>query len=196
MFAENTSTQKLSLFSDDQRIKVVCRIRPTDTRDISTTEGARKILYLNNKTSVSIDSLNNKSDHKQFSFDYIANEEVPQEEIFRVVGLPYAQACLDGYNGTILCYGQTGSGKTYTMFGPPSDDPTDKNYINVKRGLVPRVLEYLWNRISRKDKRTENGASVSYVCRCSFFEIYQDKVYDLLDANGLVGKIILKFKYI
>eukprot|EP01041_Mallomonas_annulata_P006961 gene6961-14137_t len=193
MFGE-VGSNRLSLFSDDQRIKVVCRIRPTDSRASAMEEGSRKCLIQQNRTTLALDS---KFDQKIFNLDYIANEDIPQEEMFRVVGLPYAQACLEGYNGTILCYGQTGSGKTFTMFGPSSAEcaaTADKGYINVKRGLVPRVLEYLWSRISRQDRQSDSGGEVFYVCRCSFFEIYQDKVYDLLDAAGVVGSTFLQIR--
>ena len=42
------------------------------------------------------------------------------------------------------------------------------------RGLVPRVLEYLWTTI---------GHNPSYRFACSFYEIYQEKIFDLLDAT-------------
>ena len=54
-----------------------------------------------------------------------------------------------------------------------------KTFRIVVSGLVPRVLEYLWQHIVREGKRT-NG-SLSFSCRCSFYEIYQERVYDLLD---------------
>lgn len=74
------------------------------------------------------------------------------------VGRPVTNACLDGYNGTIFCYGQTGSGKTFTTFGPPTKprvEASSSGYIGldaplgVDRGLVPRVLEYLFERFSK-----------------------------------------------
>lgn len=88
----------------------------------------------------------------------------------RQIGRPVTNACLDGFNGTIFCYGQTGSGKTYTTFGPPPrgqnehDDhpgeaspgggdagvstPPPDAASGKERGLVPRVLEYLFDRFA------------------------------------------------
>ena len=79
------------------------------------------------------------------------------------IGLPVTNACLEGFNGTIFCYGQTGSGKTYTTFGPPDEASwieatgddcrgDGRNPVTPpsggSRGLVPRVLEYLFDRFS------------------------------------------------
>lgn len=79
------------------------------------------------------------------------------------IGRPVTNACLEGYNGTIFCYGQTGSGKTFTTFGPPDDADAQKQAsvaqgteadhplggsAGANRGLVPRVLEYLFERFS------------------------------------------------
>lgn len=82
---------------------------------------------------------------------------------------------IQGYNGTILCYGQTGSGKTHTLFGSGISE-------GVNRGLVPRVLEFLWQNIVRESHRT--SGTLSFSCKCSFYEIYQEKVFDLLDIAG------------
>jgi hypothetical protein len=82
---------------------------------------------------------------KQYSFDHVAGPTSTQFELFQKVGMPITERCLSGYNGTIFAYGQTGSGKTYTMQGPQvlTDDNWDE------RGLIPRILEYLFDRISQ-----------------------------------------------
>ena len=103
------------------------------------------------------------------NFVEVAHENTSQEEMFELVGLPITQTCLEGFNGTIICYGQTGSGKSYTTFGA-SDVKSVEN-----RGLVPRVLEYLWEHIA-----LENSDEIQVKCKCSFYEIYQERVYDLL----------------
>ena len=70
---------------------------------------------------------------------------------------------MSGYNGTIFAYGiyslhlflislgQTGSGKTFTILG--SDNPIQTNEaIDSSRGLIPRILEYLFCLISREER--------------------------------------------
>jgi kinesin family member 6/9 len=83
-----------------------------------------------------------------------------------------ACSCLDGYNGTIFAYGQTGSGKTFTMSGGDTWN---------QRGIVPRVFSNLFDEIR---KRTEVGnGSVHFNVYVSYFEIYNECGYDLLDKK-------------
>lgn len=81
---------------------------------------------------------------------------------------------------------QTGSGKTFTTFGPGAAMESHLNPADPKsyelRGLVPRVLEYLYDSITRQVGGT-NG-KVTYTCRCSFYEIFNEKVFDLVDDSN------------
>lgn len=81
---------------------------------------------------------------------------------------------------------KTGSGKTFTTFGPGAAieghiTPNDPKSSEL-RGLVPRVLEYLYNSIDQQVK-LGNG-KVTYSCRCSFYEIFNEKVFDLVDDSN------------
>jgi hypothetical protein len=40
-----------------------------------------------------------------FTFDYVADENTTQEDIFQRMAKPIADSCLQGYNGTIFAYG-------------------------------------------------------------------------------------------
>ncbi|KXZ56379.1 hypothetical protein GPECTOR_1g336 [Gonium pectorale] len=66
---------------------------------------------------------------------------------------------------------QTGAGKTFTVIGNISN--------NESRGLAPRVFEYLYGKIT--DHENARGPdTVKYNCRCSFLEIYNETIADLL----------------
>lgn len=81
--------------------------------------------------------------------------------------------CLDvlcGYNGTIFAYGQTSSGKTHTMEGVIGDP--------AKQGIIPRIVNDIFNHIYAMEENLEFHIKVSY------FEIYMDKIRDLLDGKG------------
>ena len=78
---------------------------------------------------------------------------------------------LCGYNGTIFAYGQTSSGKTHTMEGV-INDPT-------MQGIIPRIVNDIFNHIYSMEENLEFHIKVSY------FEIYLDKVRDLLDRKYL-----------
>jgi kinesin family member 15 len=174
---------------DDGHIRVICRVRPENARERKLSSG-NCIKVGDDEATMSLES---KNEPKTFCFDYSANDAVTQEEIFERVGLPITTRCIDGYNGTILCYGQTGSGKvkmmlysnkifnnmyfcqTYTMFGSSPGVVRKAIDSSSDRGLVPRVLEYLWTTI---------GEDPSYKFSCSFYEIYQEKIFDLLDVTN------------
>ena len=158
-------------------VKVIIRVRPLNERE--KQEGA--------KISVSIPepyktvAIDVKSEQKCFTYDYVASEDITQEEIFEQVGKPIALSCLTGYNGTIFAYGQTGAGKTFTILGTSIENSSD--FFNsseyLKRGLLPRCFEYLFTSIQNEMQNN----SIEYLIKCSYLEIYQEQVNDLLDPN-------------
>ena len=94
-------------------------------------------------------------DSKIFTFDYVATPETMQEPIFLRIAQPIADACLQGYNGTIFAYGQTGSGKTFTIQGPTvqldgeetivSNIHSGNKEVYEMRGLMQRSFEYIFD---------------------------------------------------
>merc|ERR1719428_511579 len=64
----------------------------------------------------------------------------------------------------MFAYGQTGSGKTYSVFGEGGD---------VDRGLLPRVIEYLFEKVEHQAATKEIGMVVSLL------EVYLDQIRDL-----------------
>lgn len=79
---------------------------------------------------------------------------------------------LAGYNCTIFAYGQTGTGKTYTMSG---DMEETMGMLSDEAGIIPRVLQQLFNKLERDD--TENCV------KCSFIELYNEELRDLLSVE-------------
>ena len=77
---------------------------------------------------------------------------------------------LNGRNGTLFAYGQTSSGKTFTMEGLNVHEPE-------KQGIVPRIASDLFNKIYQKPE------GVEFIIKISYFEIYLDRIRDLLDPN-------------
>ena len=83
--------------------------------------------------------------------------------------IDFSTDVLCGYNGTIFAYGQTSSGKTHTMEGV-INDPT-------MQGIIPRIVNDIFNHIYSMEENLEFHIKVSY------FEIYLDKIRDLLDRK-------------
>ncbi|CAL1384694.1 unnamed protein product [Linum trigynum] len=165
--AESVEKSELSEASDPS-VKVVVRIRALNDQRRERSRTVRK----DSSDSLSIGDRN-------FTFDSVLDSNSTQEDVFREVGIPLVQSALAGYNASILSYGQTGSGKTYTMWGPPSAmvaDPSPSSH----QGIVPRIFQMLFDEI-QKDQDSSEGKQINYQCRCSFLEIYNDQIGDLLD---------------
>ncbi|KAB1264402.1 Kinesin-like protein KIF15 [Camelus dromedarius] len=60
--------------------------------------------------------------------------------------------------------------------GPSESD----NFSHNLRGVIPRSFEYLFSLIDREKEKA--GAGKSFLCKCSFIEIYNEQIYDLLDS--------------
>ena len=84
--------------------------------------------------------------------------------------MPTLDGVLNGYNGTIFCYGQTGSGKSFTMEGGSLYDPDTK-------GLIPRSFEYIFSKITAADP------AIEFNIKCTYLEIYMERICDLLDGK-------------
>ena len=53
-------------------------------------------------------------------------------------------------------------------------------------GIVPRAVKYIWSEIAVEQQRgaaASPPATITFDAKCSFFEIYQEKVFDLLDSS-------------
>ncbi|XP_057827459.2 kinesin-like protein KIN-12B isoform X1 [Cryptomeria japonica] len=156
--------------ASDTGVKVIIRIRPMRAEEKEVTQ---VVHMLSPNTITVID--------QQFSFDAVAGMDSTQKEIFEMVGLPLVENCMAGFNSSIFAYGQTGSGKTYSMWGPTCDSSGDK-FPNKDRGLTPRVFEQLFARIQEEEGKNADR-QLRYQCRCSFLEIYNEQITDLLEPN-------------
>ncbi|KTG37980.1 hypothetical protein cypCar_00007772 [Cyprinus carpio] len=169
-------------------VRVAVRVRPLSQREKDLS--AKVIIQVDgHKTSV----LNMKENYhcmneesfgestKSFSFDFsydsinsTSPNFVTQEKIFEDLGTDVLQSAFEGYNACVFAYGQTGSGKSYTMMGNPDD-----------YGLIPRICEGLFHQISgvlQKDK-------ASFHMEVSYFEIYNERVRDLLPSTETRGSL-------
>nr|XP_020019412.1 kinesin-like protein KIF15 [Castor canadensis] len=168
-----TGSQPNQPSNEGDAIKVFVRIRPP-------AEGARSAdgeqnLCLSVLSSTTL-RLHSNPEPKTFMFDYVSDMDTTQESVFSTVAKSIVESCMSGYNGTIFAYGQTGSGKTFTMMGPSESD----NFSHNLRGVIPRSFEYLFSLIDREKEKA--GAGKSFLCKCSFIEVYNEQIYDLLDS--------------
>ncbi|KAK7379612.1 hypothetical protein VNO80_05076 [Phaseolus coccineus] len=151
----------------DSGVKVIVRMRPLCP---DKDEGDPTVQKVSNDSL----SINGHS----FTFDSVADTVATQLDIFEHVGVPLVEHCLAGFNSSVFAYGQTGSGKTYTMWGPANCLLEE----NDQQGLAPRVFQQLFARINEEQTK-HSDKQLNYQCSCSFLEIYNEQIMDLLDPN-------------
>ncbi|CAL8251957.1 unnamed protein product [Arctogadus glacialis] len=141
-------------------IKVLCRFRPLNQSEI--LRGDQFIPKFLADDTVSVGG-------KSYAFDRVFPTNTTQEQVYNTCAKQIVKDVLGGYNGTIFAYGQTASGKTHTMEGKLHDPH--------QMGIIPRIAEDIFNHIFAMDENLEFHIKVSY------FEIYMDKIRDLLDVT-------------
>eukprot|EP00347_Sterkiella_histriomuscorum_P021623 403333334 len=124
---------------------------------------------------------------KTFKFDKIIDSQYSQEEVFDQLQIkPLIGKVIDGFHATIFAYGQTGSGKTYTMEGYKYEDAKQN-----ERAGKPIISENLDNGITIRSireafKQAEEHKKERHITiSCSFLQIYNEKVFDLLNTGHL-----------
>ena len=176
-----------------EKIKVLVRIRPFLQNENSSNTGLNIDSDATQKIEIS------KSLKKfEATFDRVLSQNSTQKDVFNFVK-PCMKLIKQGINCTILAYGQTGSGKTYTMFGGEwamNDKSTDydqrKNFNKDKynfilneelmidpfsktNGIIPNLIMALFQAYGSYDSNENN-----IIITCSYIQIYNEKVYDLL----------------
>lgn len=146
-----------------ESVKVFCRFRPFNEKFEPISNPCVEFQGDQQVNFTGLDST------KTFMFDRVFQCDTTQETVFDVSARHVLTQFLAGCNGTIFCYGQTGAGKSYTMTGPSIDSFTDK-------GLMPRVFNYLFDQLSAESQQE----IFTHVVKCSFFEIYMERIRDLL----------------
>ncbi|AEE76799.1 phragmoplast-associated kinesin-related protein [Arabidopsis thaliana] len=169
LIAEATADNGVAIGVSDSGVKVIVRMKPPskgEEEEMIVKKISNDALTINEQT---------------FTFDSIADPESTQDEIFQLVGAPLVENCLAGFNSSVFAYGQTGSGKTYTMWGP-ANGLLEEHLSGDQRGLTPRVFELLFARLSEEQAKHAER-QLKYQCRCSFLEIYNEQITDLLDPS-------------
>ncbi|NXX39615.1 KIF14 protein, partial [Tricholaema leucomelas] len=167
--AEITSTEK-DVYSrvESSKVVVAVRVRPFSKRE--KDENSLPVISMSGPETVVRNSstkqvYNFSYDFSFWSFDKCHPNYASQAMIYETLAVPLLERAFEGYNACLFAYGQTGSGKSYTMMGFDED-----------RGIIPRLCEDLFSQIAQKDKQQV----ILYHLEMSFFEVYNEKVHDLL----------------
>ncbi|OHT01775.1 Kinesin motor domain containing protein [Tritrichomonas foetus] len=151
------------MYNNEDRIKVYLRMRP-----LLQAEESIDYKIQNDTISIRPPSISASSFcmDKSFSFRQIFDESSSQDDIFDTVAHPLLPDFIKGNDVLIFCYGSTNAGKTFTVSGS-QDNP----------GLLQRSLNYI---VSKIHEQHENHSMQLYA---SFFEIYNERIFDLLDIK-------------
>ncbi|EPX72702.1 kinesin-like protein Pkl1 [Schizosaccharomyces octosporus yFS286] len=180
LFAEETLRRQLHNTIQELKgnIRVFCRIRPFLPREQQQLEELESIFHYPDSHSLEPrelllkgptveSSLGHVHDKNYFfSFDRVFSPEATNEAVFQEI-THLVQSAIDGYNVSIFAYGQTGSGKSYTML---SND-----------GMVTRAVKQIFEYVELLKEKGWN-----YKLQGQFLEIYNERIYDLLDKQGLM----------
>ena len=149
---------------------VVVRMRPFNTKEKNEKRGPCIELDCKRKT-VSITLMTDgkaAGPPNVYTYDSVHGEDTIQIDFYNTACRGLVNAVLSGFNGTIFAYGQTGCGKTWTMQGVLT--------VPELRGVIPNSFDHIFEHVHSKP-------STKFLVRCSYLEIYNEEVRDLLGTD-------------
>lgn len=131
----------------------------------------------------------------------VFDEYASQQDVYNECLSDIPNKIMNGVDCTVLAYGQSGTGKTHTMMGKAegadlvihSEAPADVSGEETPAsptqgqgaldhtqtaGMISRTVNHLFEEIRNQPK------SVQCLVRCSYVEIYVEKIYDLLQPSS------------
>jgi kinesin family protein 2/24 len=162
------------------KIRVIVRKRPANHRefaqndiDIIGTEGKNIIVVKELKNKV---DLTKYIEEHRYTFDRAYNETSTNQQIYEEILEPMIKAAFNKTKITCFAYGQTGSGKTYTMMGV-------NNSNNENGQPIPGLYLLSCIDLFKYLKKKEYSSLEIWV---SFYEIYCNKLFDLLNNKNVL----------
>eukprot|EP00794_Sanderia_malayensis_P020469 gene20469-22485_t len=142
-------------------IKVYIRVRPFNKEE-EEREEARALEIFKEENRIKVLDERHSLETSYF-FDGVFGAEDNNEAVYLQTAKPLVNKLLRGINCALLTYGQTGTGKTHTVLAEGS--------------VTNFTIKHLFERISQ-------DVSHKYKVLCSFVQVYQDKVYDMLSPDS------------
>ena len=158
-------------------VRVAVRFRPLDENE-EIDENAQNLLIYPHLNCVNV------ARHFNLYFHDVLPLHCSQDEVFSVVQ-PLVDDFLRGNNVSMMTYGPSGCGKSYTMFGNVWSESCVHRLC-----LMPRVISYILNQLQQRFNPMDG--QFLYQLQCSFMEIYNKKIRDLLDPQNKKIKFMQK----
>lgn len=164
-------------------VVVAVRVRPFTQRELDGGHNTRCAI-----TADGCDILvtNDAGQITSFTYDYAfssfsrdtyngnCSQFASQQAVYEALGRPLLAKAIEGYNVCLFAYGQTGSGKSFSIMGSKEDE-----------GIIPRFSRDLFECLQANEAADQLSSSAEI----SFFEIYNEKIHDLLSTHkGIAGE--------
>ncbi|KRZ66787.1 Kinesin-like protein KIF2A [Trichinella papuae] len=163
----------------NNRITVCVRVRPLNETEISknqfsvVTVAKRDVIILH-QPQMKVDR-SKFLENQIFRFDHVFDESSSNDFVYRYTAKPLTRTVFEKGFATCFAYGQTGTGKTYTMSGD-----VEGKHLNVNSGIYGKTVQDIFHLLNYEYYQLNLQIS------CCFFEIYSEKVNDLLNNKQLL----------
>jgi len=136
---------------------------------VTASTGAKSVTVIRGSGS--------RQQRSAYTFDNVFASMSTQREVFDSTLKPVISDVLNGFESTVFAYGQTGTGKTHTMEGDIDTTSNEDNDGADAEGLIPRSAREIFKRLQEK-KYVESEVT------CSYLEIYNEELCDLLSNSA------------
>ena len=181
-----------------ESLSVAIRMRPTLAEEETST---KVVQFFEEEHKVRVHTHGSSS--VDCTFDRIFPPTASQSDVYAFVQ-PMIFKVTAGINFTVFAYGQTGTGKTHTMLG---DSSTTFREIHANCGIIPRAMVDIFDCLAAQQalsrgNRSESGlntpdtktnpSGLQSIVKCSYLQIYNEKLYDLLVDRKKSNRLVLR----
>ncbi|KAF7996954.1 hypothetical protein HCN44_002600 [Aphidius gifuensis] len=160
---------------ESSNLTVGIRVRPMSLKELSEPKVIPIVKVEGQNVIVDCESAQHtfSYDHCFISrADCYSPRHSSQDKVFKTLVLPLVNNAFEGYNVCLFAYGQTGSGKSYSMMGSDTNQTSLTN-LSSDAGIIPRFCHEIFTRLSKNH-------DITTTIDISYFEIYNEKIHDLL----------------
>lgn len=154
---------------------VAVRVRPISKQE--ENDGDQVVMVKGNEVNVVTDY----GQTHTFTYDHCFSSCHPahkqfgdQQKVYERLARPLLSNAFKGFNTCLFAYGQTGSGKSYSVMGTVGGEEVPHE----SAGIVPRFCHELFLKVEAMKRNTTDNPSIQI--QISYFEIYKEKIQDLL----------------
>ena len=140
---------------------VYSRIRPFTVEEVRRGD-SQEYAWAASPDHLEVEAQSKFHQGQRFRFDHVFDVDASNSTVYETAAKPLILASMEGFNATLFASGVTSAGKTYTMLGNEEVD-----------GIMTLAFQDVFDYIEEHPER-------EFLLRCSFLELYNEKLRDLL----------------